>query len=370
MFGRKRKESLRMVYAMHSIDSSAFSLVGIFLPIYFLTIGYSVSQVIFYFIIQNTVLLFSSFVAGYIGSIYGIQKTLLLRLPFLFLFLAMLYTLEVFHFSIFLLAIFDGWQAALYWVPLNIVFAKNTSKGKVGRETSRLFALPQILTIFTPLIGGLIAQHHGFNLLFSVAIIIFLLSIIPIFRVKKIPIKFSFKFKNGIKLFHKNKKYFWAEVWNNLGEEVDGIIYPIFIFLSLEKISAVGATATAISLGAFFLTLFMGLISDRVSKIKLIKIGAGLILLLWLARVYVEMEIAFYILGLIAGLVFVVFKVPYYAKLFKIPKKSNVDEFFIFREVPVYLGRMIVFVLALLFVNHLPILFPLAGIVYLYFLFI
>ncbi len=364
-----KKQSLRAVYTMHSIDASAFSLVGIFIPIYFLTLGYSVSQVIIYFIIQNSVLLASSFAVGYIGSRYGVQKTLLLRLPFLFLFLAMLSAVEIYHFPLYLLAIFDGWQAALYWVPLNIIFAKNTSKGHVGTEISKLFALPQIFTIFTPLAGGLIAAYFGFNILFAVAISIFITSIIPIFRVKRNSVDFTFHFKKGAELFKKNKKYFWAEICNNFGEETDGIIWPIFIYLTVMKITAVGATATAVSLGAFFLTLAMGRISDRFSKNKLIRVGAVLIMLVWFIRFFIDSELAFYAIGLISGFVFVVFSVPYYAKLFGIPRKSNVDEFFIFREVPVYLGRMIAFCLALIFVDNLPILFPIAGLAYLYFVF-
>ncbi|MCK5061572.1 MFS transporter [Candidatus Parcubacteria bacterium] len=364
----RNSESLNAVYKMHSIDSSAFSLVGIFIPIYLLTLGFSVTEVLVYFIIQNTTLLMSAFAVGYIGSKYGIQRAMLLRLPFLFLFLILLLLLDNINFPIYLLAIIDGWQSALYWIPLNIAFTKNANKRKMGSALGGLFAWPKVATIFTPMFGGLIASYFGFNALFAITLIIFAFSVIPLLRIKKIKIDFHFKFKEGLKLYRKNKKYFWAEVFNNIGEETDGIIWPIFIYLSLVKITAVGNTATIISLGAFFLTLYMGRISDKAGKEVLIKVGASLIMLTWFIRIFFDTEIAFYIIALFSGLAFVIFKIPYYSKLFSIPRKSKVDEFFIFREVPVNIARIIVFLLAIIFVNNLQFLFPIAGLVYLYFL--
>ena len=363
-------KGLQAIYKMHSIDSFAFSLAGVFIPIYLLTLGFSVTQVLIYFIIQNTSLLMSAFAAGYIGSKYGIQRTLLLRLPFLFLFLILLLLLDNINFSIYFLAVIDGWQSSLYWIPLHIAFTKSADKRKMGLALGSLFAWPQVATIFTPMLGGLVAYYFGFNVLFTIALIIFAFSVRPLLKIKKIEIDFHFKFKNGLKLYKKNKKYFWSEVFNNIGEETDGIIWPIFIYLSLAKVTAVGNTATIISLGAFFLTLYMGRISDKVNKKLLIKIGAGLIMIMWFVRIFFDTEIAFYIIALFSGLAFVIFKVPYYSKLFSIPRKTKVDEFFIFREIPVNIARIIVFVLAILFVNNLEFLFPVAGIAYLYFLFL
>ena len=40
------------IYAMHSIDGIAGGLIGIFIPIYFLTLGYSVSQIFVFFILR------------------------------------------------------------------------------------------------------------------------------------------------------------------------------------------------------------------------------------------------------------------------------------------------------------------------------
>jgi len=366
----KRKKAINSIYTMHSIDAFAFGLIGIFIPIYLLTIGYSVSQVLLYYIVQNIVLMLSSFLAGYIGSWIGIQKILIIRFPFLLLFLVLLNSLNLISFPLYLLAIIDGFQSALYWIPLHILFSHYSNKEDIGSSTSKLFAFPQLAGISAPLLGGLIAVFFGFKILFSIAIIIFLFSFIPILYTNQIKNKYNIKFKNAIKLYKKYPRYFYAEILNNMGEETEGIIWPIFVFLTVASIASVGLVGALLPLGSFAVTLMIGKLSDKTSKKRLIKLGAILILIVWILRYMFISEIAIYILALTMGLVSVLFSVPYYSKFYQIAKKETADEFFIFREIPVTIGRIFVFSIALLFVTKLQFLFPIAGIVYLYFLFL
>ena len=57
MFWRKKDVVLKAIYPMHFIDAFAFSLVGIFIPIYFLELGYELKEIIYYFIAHNIALL-------------------------------------------------------------------------------------------------------------------------------------------------------------------------------------------------------------------------------------------------------------------------------------------------------------------------
>ena len=63
MFFRGKKNGLKPIYTMHSIEAFAMSLIGIFIPIYFLTLGYTISSVLIFFIVHYGFLALFSFLA-------------------------------------------------------------------------------------------------------------------------------------------------------------------------------------------------------------------------------------------------------------------------------------------------------------------
>lgn len=183
---------------------------------------------------------------------------------------------------------------------------------------------------------------------------------------------FKFKFSQGVKLFKKYPKYFFAEIFDNMGEEVEAIIWPIFIYLSLIKIESVGIAGALLSLGSAVFTLFIGKLSDKYNKKRIIKAGAVLLLIVWILRYYADGEIVFYTLSILSGFFLVLLLVPFTSLIYGIAKKDEdtTDEFFVFREIPVAIGRIVILSIALLVVNNIEITFLAAGVAYLYFLFL
>jgi MFS family permease len=354
---------------MNSIERLGWSMVGIFIPIYLLTLGFSLQQVFIYYIIQNTVILLTSFIVVYLGRIINIQKILIIRFPFLLIFLTILYNLQSIDFPIYLLAIIDGIQLMLYWFPLHILFAQFADKKNLGSSTSKLFAIPQFVTMFGPLAGGLITVTWGFKVLFIIATVLFFIAYIPILYTKILPIKYNFVFREGLDLYKKYKKYFYSEICNNIGEEVEGVIWPIFVYLSLINITSVGVIGTLLAVSSSVFTLIVGQLADKKNKTKLIKTSAIFIMTVWFLRLIFDNEIALYILTILSGMAFVVLSVPYYSIFYQIAQKEKAAVFFAFREIPVAIARIIVFTMGILFVANLKILFLLAGLVYLFFIF-
>lgn len=363
------KTDISKLHLMNSIEGLGWSMVGIFIPIYLLTIGFSLQQVFIYYLIQNTIILSASFIIASLGGIIGLQKILMVRFPFLFIFLIILYNLKSLNFPIYFLAIIDGLQVMFYWFPLHILFSQFTDKENLGFSTSKLFAIPQFVTMFGPLIGGFITAVFGFKILFIVASVLFFIAFIPIFYMKIEPIKYKFNINEGLLLYRKYKKYFFSEISNNIGEEIEGVIWPIFVYLSLVNIVSVGYVGSILAVSSSIFTLIVGRLADKKNKTKMIKTSALLILVVWILRYILNNEAAFYILTAFAGMVFVVLSVPYYSIFYEIAKKEKVSVFFTFREVPVWIARVTVFGLGILFADNLKILFLLAGLVYSYFLF-
>lgn len=387
---------------MHSIQSFASSMVSIFIPIYFLNLSYSVPQVIKFYIVHYLLLLAFAFITIYVVRLIGLQQTILARAPFKLIYYILLVLLPIYNFPIYIIAFFSGLEAAMYWIPLHIIFSRYSNKNEMGEATGKLFALPKLFSIFSPLIGGFIAVTFGFSALLVTVFIFVLIAIIPLLLAfsngdsfifkdgKFIPKKFSsfvlsvycnlvealhakstfkFEIKKGWRLFKDNKKYFLAEILDNIGEEVEAIIWPIFVFLTLENVAAVGIVGTLLNIGSFLFTLLVGRISDKISKKKLIKFGAILLTLTWLCRYYINQEYLIYLITIIAGFITVLFLVPFTSYGYALPKRSEINEFFVFREIPVAIGRVVILIIALLLIDNLSLVFPVAGLAYLYFLF-
>ena len=87
------KKQLNELFLAHSIDSFVNSLFGIFIPIYLLTLGYSVPQILMYFIIVYLATALFFFFAGYLSTHLGLKHTMFIRLPFFLFFLILLYFL-------------------------------------------------------------------------------------------------------------------------------------------------------------------------------------------------------------------------------------------------------------------------------------
>lgn len=372
MFFKRKNKGLKAIYAMHSIQGFAFSLIGIFIPIYLLTLGYTVSQVLVFFIIYYGSVAIFSFLAIYLANVFNLQKTIIIGLLFLFVYFILLFLLKSISIPLIIIALLGGLKTALYWIPLHILFARNAREESIGSSTGKLFALPQIASMAGPLLGGLIAVAFGFKVLFGIIFLILLISSIPLFSLDSLKTSFAFKMPQGLKLFKKYPKYFFAEIFDNMGEETEAIIWPIFIYLNLVNIASVGVVGSLASFGSILFTFFIGKTSDKYNKKLIIKIGSFLLLIAWILKYFANNEILFYLITIFSGFSIVMLLVPYTSLIYGIAKKDEdtTDEFFVFREIPVAIGRIAILSIALLVVNNIKITFLIAGVSYLYFLFL
>ncbi|MFH0840833.1 MAG: hypothetical protein V1865_02550 [bacterium] len=365
-----RIRGINAIYLMHAIQGFGASLIWIFIPIYFLILGYTLAQVLVYLIIYYAVCGASAFLAIWIAKHTSLQWTIVIRYPLVLVFLGLIFLLDSINIPLFVIAIAGGLQNSIYWVPLNILFARHAKENKMGEAVGKLIAFPKILTAISPLIGGFIMVKFGFNVLAIIAFAIFLISIIPLARTKTLKTSFVFKFSEGVRLFKKYPKIFWAEMFDSIGGETRAYLWPIFIYLSLFSIEAVGAVSTLMKITSILFILFVGKMADRFKKTKIIKFASILLALLWISCYFFQTEAYFYVISIIISFAMIMFVIPFTSLVNNTAKKDNLDEFFVFDEIPMAIGRIIIMVLALIVATKLEISFIIAGLSYLYFLFL
>ncbi|HNW71607.1 MAG TPA: hypothetical protein PKZ36_00675 [Candidatus Paceibacterota bacterium] len=364
------KNNFSKILQMMSLNSFAMAFVSVFIPIYLLKLDYSFQMVMLWMIIQHSSLLINAFITVYVSNKVGLVHTLHIRFILLLsYFLLLLFGLKEIPILFYIIPILIGAEGAFYWIPLNILFVRNTKENTMGKSMSRFFVVPKALSMFSPIVGAFIAVHYGFNSLFALAMFLLFFTFIPIWSLRSEKTNFKFSWKEVKKIYFQNKKYFIPEVIDNLAEDAMAL-WSIFIFIKLASTIEIGIIGTITAVTSLFFTLTIGKLTDNWNKHKLIKIGAIFVSLVWFINFTVgeffPNQWLFYIATIFATLSLKVFLVPYSSLMYNRARKDDA-RFLILREIPTVLGRIILFSIAILFYNNLPILFLLVGIIFIYF---
>jgi len=358
---------------MMSLNSFAMAFVAIFIPIYLFQLGYSFQLVMLWMIIHHTTLLACAFLTVYISNKIGLVHSLHIRFVLLLIYFSLLlFGLKDIPVLFYIIPILIGAEGAFYWMPLNILFVRNTEAETMGTSMSKFFVIPKILGMLSPVIGAFVIIYFGFNWLFALAMIFLMFTFVPVFSLRSEKTNFIFSWQKIREIFKKNKQYFIPEVIDNLAEDAI-ILWTIFIYLEFVSTLQVGIIGTIVSVTALFFTITIGKLTDKWNKYKLIKIGAVLVSLVWFINFavgeFIPNQWLFYIATIFATLSLKVFLVPYSSLMYNQARKDDA-QFLILREIPTVLGRVFLFLLAILLYNHLPILFLIVGLFFIYFWFL
>ena len=361
------------VLGMMSLNGFAMSFVSIFVPIYLFNLGYSFQMVMIWMMIHHATLLLFAFVTVKVSNKIGLVHSLHVRFGLvLTYFLLLLFGLKDVPMLFYLIPIISGAESAFYWIPLNILFVRNTKEESMGKSMSKFFVVPKALSMAGPLVGALIAMHYGFNILFSLAMFLLFFTFLPILSLKSEKTNFVFSKEKFKEIWQKNKQYFVPEIIDNLAEDAMAL-WTIFIFLQLASTIEVGIIGTITSVASLFFTLTLGHLTDKWNKHKLIKIGAILVSVVWFINFtigeFFPNQYLFYIATIFATLSLKIFLVPYSSLMYNQARKDDA-QFLVLREIPTVLGRLILFFIAILLHNYLPLIFLFVGIIFIYFWFL
>ena len=364
------KNKLYEIYLHSSIQGFALSLISIFIPIYLLKLGYSLNQVIIFYIFYFISIAIFSFFSAMLSTKVGLKHTILLRIPLTVIFLLGLYLLPTLKLPINLIAILGGFESILYWIPIHSLFARYSDKEHRAAEVSKWTSFPKIASMAGPLIGAFIAITLGFSILFIITITILLLSVIPLFFTKEIKPHVEFSIKRMSIFFKKDLKFFGGVAANSARGLVDSLFWPIFVFLILKTIWSVGLVGALVSISSIWFILFIGKVSDRVNKKNILKIGGLLLAIVWFLRIFAFDSLFIYSLTVAAGFFAVLIHIPFSAITYnKINKhKKFRDEFIVFREIPVAIGRLTLLLIVLVVTSKFIVSFSLAILTSLFFI--
>ena len=338
----KIRDELQEIYLNQVLQTFAISLIGIFIPIYLLELGFGFNTAIFYVLIVMAALGVMAPLSASFAARAGLKHTILFRLPvaIIFYFLLILLGFNPTLSYLLVIACIDGLSKALYWVPLNSEFVMNTHKIHGGEETSHLIAFPKLATIVAPLVGAFILESFGFNPLFMLVIALLMVSVAPLFATGENKRYFRFKFKDHFALTL-DKKFAIRFFCRGSILIIESVIWPVYIFLTLGDILPVGIAAALSGIGISFFTLIVGKLSDKLDRIKMLKAGALFYTFIWFARLYAKSMLEILLLSFLGGMFMTLIIVNLFASFADLARRRNILSAVVFREVWLVLGRIV-----------------------------
>ena len=126
----KVKEDLNELYLNQVLRQIAFSLIGVFVPIYLFSLGFTLETALLFMAVQWASLGLFSLLSAEIGPRVGLKRTIVISTPlyvvyFLTIAVVNMYTPLLLIFSI---SILGGFTQSLYWTSLHSEFVKNSHK--------------------------------------------------------------------------------------------------------------------------------------------------------------------------------------------------------------------------------------------------
>ena len=342
------------LYCGRMIQYIGHGLIVLFIPIYLLTVynGRIELVLLFYLIGHLTYGLFLPLGVQSLNKI-GLRKSLIIS-NFLFAgYFVCLFLLEyqVLAFSLLALLVLML-SRTMFWLPYHTDLAKFTDKANRGKSISLLWATYSLLAVIIPVISGFLIGRFGYTLVFILAIIIYLISIIAYVTLPRTKERYSWGYLETFQRFfsRKNKKLVLANMANGAENAVSIIIWPIFIWQILKgNYFAVGAISSLIVLATIAIQLGIGHYTDKLDKRKMIHWGSFLYASGWLAKVFVATSFQVFIVGTYHSFTQIFKDTPFDALNYELLSDHGhfIDEYTVLKEIAVQWGKVLVLVIAI-----------------------
>lgn len=368
--GYNLKREISELYVSVAIKNFAAGMVVIFTPIYlYIKFDGSLSKVLIYFSALSFLISIFSPLGMKIMKKVGVKHAILLSIPLLIAFFIVLINLD-YHFlfiplSLLLYVVYN----ISFWPALHADFVRFSSSKKRGVQVSFMRIIGTASVVVAPFVGGLIIVKFGFAALFTVASILLLLSVVPLFLSKEVHEINSFSYKNLFKYTFKETDKKVRLALASLGAErsINAIFWPIFIFTIGINVKSLGALTSGAIMFGLLTSIFVGRLTDKGKQKKLLKLGVIFTALAYILKIFVKTDLQAFWTHSFYRTSNEMLSVPFFALFYNWISKDRdtMDKNIIFREVMHNLGRggvLALFSLLALFVSNVALFFIAAAI--------
>jgi MFS family permease len=284
-FSRKINREAKEVYWFSAINGLAIALIFVFEPIYLFQNGYSLTQIMWFYLQVYVWYAILIFPAARISSRVGYKHSIFISSIFYILYWLVLYHVRHYSEFFFIAPALFALQKGFFWPAFDADVSLASAKQQRGREVGALLSEIEFVSIAGPLVGGVISTALGFSSLFTISAVLMIAAVYPLFKTPDVYAKHEFKFGNFKKIFRQYTGNFFG-YWGYAEDLMLMSLWPLAIYLAVDRFVGVGFIATFASLVATVLMLYIGKLADRTEKRRLIRTTSIIYGLTWIFRAF------------------------------------------------------------------------------------
>ncbi len=318
-------------------------LVGIFIPLYIYELTNDLGMIFLFYMIVHALVMASAVVAGALVARMGIDKSSVIASLMRAAFLGLLILGKENLVFLWVGAIVWGLMIPLCWQAYHYtVVGVEDGDGKFGKEVGEIKMVDRVAAAAGPFFGGVIIFRWGFFALYSVALVLAVLSAVPLVfdNYSRRGMRFSTK-RISISLGSRKN---WPIFLSWLGQGVETMIYGVawwvFVYFAVKNYEVVGA----ISSGVLFLTLIICFWAGKWIDKRgpgVLKWGVMANSINWLIRPFLKTTSLIFTSDFLYRLVTVFIWTPIDAVTYEMAGKKRRLEFLVKREIWIHLGGLL-----------------------------
>jgi len=349
------KRDVTKLYMTVAIRNFAMGMVSIFSPIYlYLYFGKSIPLTLLFFGVMFGLYGVFAVMGGKIAAAIGSNKSMLLSAFFYIAYYLALFSIYESFLLVPIAIIVAAIGMALFWPAFHTDFTRFSSQDSRGKETSRVNIATLFPTVLSPAIGGLILMSFGFPVLFITVAVLLLASMIPLFYTREHQEVYTDSYEKAWgRIFKKeNRKTSIGLLSEGVELLINFYIFPLFLFTLAINFSEMGGIASFALLASSLFMLYAGRIADTKDRPWLLNVGAVWTSIAWILKYFVTGAFDALLAQTIYRISRAAARVPFWTYFYEkaAAKGPEADEFIVYREILVNIGRFFIFsALALVF---------------------
>jgi len=347
------------------LHTFAYSMVAIFIPIFFLRIGYDIGIIMVYYLIYNAFDVPLNFFSRWLVRKIGARLVIMLGSLSSLAFFVTLYNFTLDNwFLLVLSAFFYALYDTFFWVAHLFLFMKCSKKNNnILSDASALEIIRRIAGLVAPAIGAVILIFLDRKFLIAVSAVTLVLSIIPLFKIKNLKDKPKRKQKSFKEFFNNwniTRDYI-SSGFLAIHNTAENIIWPLFIYLFFLNIESVAVIPIIASITTIIFIYFTGRVAKGNRNI-MIAVGSVVIAIVWILRLYIESSIFYYASIFLVGLFTVLVSIPLSSYIYEKGEKKDTLSASTYRNTIHMTANLILFGILSVLVNVFNISFVMAAV--------
>ncbi len=365
-FSKHPSRGLRELYWSVGLMNLGISAVTLFEPIFLFTQGYTLIEIMFFYLLVYLLYAVLLPFAGQLIGKIGYEHSILYSHFFLVAYYLFLFAISKDPIFFYLAPVAFALQKSFYWPAYHADFMLFSNDQQRGREIGGIETLAMVTFIIGPILGGVILEWSSFSILFVAASALILLSSVPLFRIKEIHSHDDFSYRRLFRelVDDRHRRNFFAFL--GFGEELIVMtIWPIFIYTVVQDYLRIGELVAVATFITGIAILYLAKLIDRYRKDQLLRAGSLLYFLSWLVRSFISRAWHVVALDAASRITKEMLFVPLEALLYRDGKQIGPLAYAIFLEQSVAVGKILsasaVIIVISIFSTHWFLIFAIAA---------